>query len=234
MWIRTEIKWNRYWKLTALWEREYRTTPKWKKLIYEKCVCDCWKEHRIQRWTLLNWITRSCWCLSKETSYKNLLHPTHWMTWTRFYKIYYGIEWRCTREKEASRCRYWWIWIKNLWNSFEEFYNDMYEGYLEHVKQFWEKETTIDRIDPRWHYCKENCRWATNKEQSNNRRNTRKIIYNWKEYSGVHTFCEELWLNYKRVMYRMSKWWDLDKVVNCPKKWDILYDKQHKDVSIQW
>ena len=217
MWQRTEIKWNRYWKLTALWEREYRTTPKWEKLIYEKCICDCWKEHWLQRGSLLNWITKSCGCLAKETSYKNLIHPTHWMTWTRFYKIYHWIEWRCKRPSEASYFRYWKRGIKNLWNSFDEFYNDMYDSYLSHIRQFWEKETTIDRIDVNWNYCKENCRRSTYKEQANNRRTSRKVTYNGKTYVSIKSLCEELWLNYQIIYFRMSKWLSITEAIEKPK-----------------
>ena len=44
----------------------------------------------------------------------------------------------------------------------------MYESYLEHIKKFGKKNTTIDRIDNDGNYCKENCHWATAKEQSLN------------------------------------------------------------------
>jgi hypothetical protein len=46
----------------------------------------------------------------------------------------------------------------------------MWESYEIHVKEYWEKNTTIDRINPNLNYCKENCRWATWKEQSLNKR----------------------------------------------------------------
>ena len=65
---------------------------------------------------------------------------------------------------------------KSLWNSFEEFKNDMYESYLAHVKEYWEKDTTIDRIDPNKDYCKENCRWATIKEQAINKKSALQLI----------------------------------------------------------
>lgn len=77
---------------------------------------------------------------------------------------------RCKYKSNASYKNYGWRWIVCEWKTFEEFKDDMYESYLEHVKKFWEKQTTIDRIDANWNYCKDNCRWATYSEQNRNKR----------------------------------------------------------------
>lgn len=158
--------WDRFNHLVITWEREYRG-----KTIYEKCICDCWKEKWIIRWNIMNWIAKSCWCLRvrtvKDTQAKYI--TKHWMAYTRIYRIFKSLKRRIISPNHVSYKYYWWRWIKCLWQSFEDFYKDMWESYMKHVNKFWERDTTLDRIDRDWDYCKENCRWATWKEQMHNR-----------------------------------------------------------------
>lgn len=57
----------------------------------------------------------------------------------------------------------------DAWEYFIDFYDDMYESYLEHVREFGEKNTSLERINVNGNYCKENCTWVTLKEQASNR-----------------------------------------------------------------
>jgi hypothetical protein len=57
-----------------------------------------------------------------------------------------------------------------------------YEGFLEDMGQA-PIGKSLDRIDNNKGYCKENCRWASNEEQANNRNNVVLYKYNGKFYS---------------------------------------------------
>ena len=115
------------------------------------------------------------------------------MSETRFHNIWKHILRRCNNPNAIEYKNYGGRGIKYLWNSFNEFKNDMYKSYLTHLKKYGKKNTTIDRINNDRHYCKENCRWVTRRQQMrNNRRNVlitykgqTKCLVEWAEKLGV-------------------------------------------------
>lgn len=196
------IIWLTYWRLNV---SDIFFINNWKRNIKKvKAVCSCWTECIVDYQSLKNWWTKSCWCLrNKLSSDRMKLNVTHWKTYTRFYKIYMNILWR-TRDK--TNHIYWAKWIWCEWDSFESFKKDMYDSYVEHCNIYWEKATSIDRIDSKLNYCKDNCRWSTPLVQSNNTSRNRMITYLWRTQS-LALWCKEFWLNYYTIRSRIYILW---------------------------
>jgi len=156
---------------------------KWKYRMIE-CVCDCWNTIITYLHTTKNWHTKSCWCLNTKW------RETHWLRNTPIYNTFRAIINRTTNIKYDHYKHYWWRWIKNEWNCFEDFYNDMNVWY--------KKWLSIDRIDVNWNYCKSNCRWIPLIEQQDNKQNT--VYLNWET---VSKWIKRTWLSpstfYRRI-----------------------------------
>ena len=113
----------------------------------------------------------------------------------RLYRIWYSMKARCYRQSHNRYNLYGGRGIKvcDKWQAYEGFFEDMAEGYKDNL--------TLDRIDNDKDYTPDNCRWATQKEQQNHRRNN--IIMPTGE--TMMQYAERNGINYKTLYSRYRK-----------------------------
>ena len=171
-----------------------------------KCVCDCGNLATVIGSNLVSGNTRSCGCLHNEGNNKK-----HKLSYTKLYRVYYGMKARCYDEHHQYYAHYGGRGIKicQEWLDNNKTFFDwaMENGYQENL--------TIDRIDADGDYEPNNCRWVSILEQVRNRRNSVYI-----EYKGARKtmaqWSEELNISYHTLYTRYTKKW---------KSEDILFGK---------
>lgn len=168
------------------------------------CKCDCWEIINISIYHLIDRGQVSC----KKCMYSLPERIKHWLCRKKlsqedlaFKRKYANMKNRCEKPNDISYYNYWWRWIKCLWNSLKEFKDDMYDSYIDFVKIYWVENTSLDRIDSDWNYCKENCRWATRREQAMNRKTNVYVTINWVDYT-YYDIANIIWCSYARACSR--------------------------------
>lgn len=117
-------------------------------------------------------------------------HTKHGMRNSRIYNIWRSMRQRCSNPNCRNFKHYGARGIKvcEEWNDFCIFYEwSLANGYSDRL--------TIDRIDTNKGYEPSNCRWATQEEQQNNRRNNRYLTVDgishtmaeWSKITGIKT-----------------------------------------------
>ncbi len=169
--------------------------------------CDCGEKMIITATNIRKKKSKSCMHCSKPTK-------THGKTNTRLFYIWQSMKDRCYNKNNQDYYNY---GQKNIrvcddWNNdFMNFYNwSMRNGY--------NKKLTIDRINNDKGYQPNNCRWATNIEQANNKKNN--III---EYKGVRdtlpNWARKTGIKPGTLQYRYYNNWDVERMLTLkPKK----------------
>lgn len=158
-------------KYNSLTPIEYSHTKNGEKYWIFKC--DCGNEKAIRIGHVKSGNSKTCGCSKKIFLDSGNARRCHNMSKTRFWNIWSGIKKRVNCKTDKRYLNYGGRGIDYCkdWEDFNLFKEQMHESYLEHVKNYGEKNTTIERVNVDGNYCKDNCKWATWKEQANNRTN---------------------------------------------------------------
>jgi hypothetical protein len=175
------------------------------------CKCDCGREKAkpTDTYSLKHGKVKSCGCLYFESNKER--NKKHGLTHSRIYNIWISMRSRCNYVGDVAYKNYGGRGIKvcQEWNNdFQAFYDwAMLHGYTDKL--------TVDRVDPNDDYCPQNCRWSTMKEQQNNRRNNRRIVYKNKPYT-VSQLAEKLNLSRNALVWRLDNGWEEDEISLTP------------------
>ena len=153
----------------------------------------CNKDHAKKiRWS------KNSYNINGKFTHHGLHESPTWHSWK-------GMVQRCTNEKAKSYPRYGGagITVCARWRLFKLFLEDMGER---------PKGKTLDRIDGDKGYCKENCRWATHKEQILNRRTT-VLIEAFGRKQAISQWADEYKINRSTLRGRIKRGMSLEEAM---------------------
>lgn len=193
------------------------------------CKCDCGNEVVVIATRLNQNLTRSCGCLSKDTTTER--NYTHKGSKERLYMIWCAMKARCynlnNREYENYGGRG--IQVCNEWLDYSKFREFMLlHGYDSNAPR---GKYTIDRIDNDGDYCPENCRVIPIQQQMYNRTDNHFITFKGKTQT-ITEWEREYNLTQGSLHRRLNVLhWDLERAItellHSTKKRKVAKNKQN-------
>lgn len=195
---RKQLIGKKYARLTVI---GYSHTDFSSHIAYWECLCDCGNKKIVPTNLLTRGTVKSCGCLRDEKRHFNTLKHGECKNGeeTRLYRIWTNMRYRCRKNNSNISKHYYkkGIRVCEEWQDFNNFKSWAYaNGYS--------NDLSIDRIDGNGNYEPTNCRWATAKEQVQNRSINHFITYRGKTLT-LSEWSKELGVSRKSILTRLKK-----------------------------
>lgn len=174
------------------------------------CRCSCGTEKVVDAQSLKVGDTQSCGCYKKEQF--SARATRHGAAKTKAYFSWWNMKNRCERTNHVYYKDYGGRGIKicERWLDFANFLADMGQP---------DGDLCLERIDNDGNYEPSNCRWATRKEQANNRRSSAFIEFQ-DERLTLQQWSERLGIKRATIALRLKTGWSVEKALTQPlRKW---------------
>jgi len=191
-----------------------------------RCRCDCGGEKVVGLMQLRAGKTKSCGCLHIETATRMCVARStkHGMAKRsgrdRFWRIWVKMRERCYDRKSVNYCRYGarGVTVCDRWLDFDAFKADLYDSYLSHAAAHGVRNTTLDRYpDKRGNYEPSNVRWATYKEQTDNR-DCMVLVEFRGEFHTIADWGRLTGLGGAVIANRIRKGWNVERALTEPRR----------------
>ena len=141
----------------------------------------------------------------------NKNHLKHGLSHTRIDNIYKSMISRCYHKENNRYARYGGRGIGVC----DEWLHDKTKFFEWAFANGYSNDLTLDRIKVNENYSPNNCRWATQKEQSNNTRSNHLVTYNEKTQT-IAQWAEEVGIMYDTLSRRLSHGWSVEEALTTP------------------
>ncbi len=160
---------------------------------YLRCLCDCGEEKVIKAYDVVNGKSKSCGC--GRTNVHTIIHGCAGSNKTPEYTAWKNIKSRCYNSKHEHYKNYGGrgITVCDRWLS-------SFENFLADVGLRPSNNYTIERTNNNGNYEPDNCKWATRREQANNKRNSFQVTFNGQTKS-ISDWSDELGFS-RQVLYK--------------------------------
>lgn len=217
-------------RLTIIRRADDRFDSRGKSRIYWLCECECGTIKEVRGDSLNGNHTVSCGCFHKDQVSKAHIETrasqnTYGESRERIHNIWYLMKYRCEDPTSPAYHNYGGRGIKLC-----EEWADEVQGYFRFkewaLNNGYDETLTIDRIDNNGNYSPENCRWADDYIQRNNRRNNIQIEYGGRVQT-LSQWARELGVPMKNLHNRIRVLgWDVERAFTQP------YRKSNRNIVV--